>query len=128
MSLYVFRSSKMHTAAFRGRGCHALCVRTHLHHLFSCFWQHLCLLVSCFFLFFLNNLTSVQKRCVRHKRLFFSNKINFRRHEISFFHLLFSLSKLAKTLLILIKLNVRYTLYFSMIPYFGKTLYSVGRK
>ena len=101
-----------------------------LHYLFSCFWQHLCLLVSCFFLFFfLNNLTSVQKRCVRHKRLFFSNKINFRRHEISFFHLkLFLLSKLAKTLVILIKLKVRYALYFSMIPYFGKTLYSVGRK
>ena len=31
-----------------GRGCHASCVRTHLHYLFSCFWQHFCLIMSCF--------------------------------------------------------------------------------
>ena len=120
----------MRTAAFRGRGCHALCVRTQLTlSLFVFLAASLSFSVLFFFAFFLNNLTSVQKRCVRHKRLFFSNKINFRRHEISFFHLkLFLLSKLAKTLVILIKLKVRYALYFSMIPYFGKTLYSVGRK
>ena len=30
-------SSKMPTAAYRGRRCHVLCVCTHLHYLFSCF-------------------------------------------------------------------------------------------
>ena len=29
-------SSKMPTAAYRGRRCHILCVCTHLHYLFSC--------------------------------------------------------------------------------------------
>ena len=57
------------------------------------------------------NLALIQERCVRQKRLFFSNNINFCRHEISFFHLkLFLLSKLAKTLLISIKQNLRYTI------------------
>ena len=41
-------SSKMRTAAYKGRGCHALCVRTHLHYLFPCFRQHFCLTVSSF--------------------------------------------------------------------------------
>ena len=41
-------SPKMRKAAYRGRECHASCVRTHLHYLFSCFWQHFCLIVSCF--------------------------------------------------------------------------------
>ena len=41
-------SSKMSTAAYRGKGCQALCVRSHLHYLFSCFWQHFVLKVSCF--------------------------------------------------------------------------------
>ena len=41
-------SSKMRTAAYRERGCHALCVCSHLHYLFSCFWQHFYLIVSCF--------------------------------------------------------------------------------
>ena len=31
-----------------GRECHASCVRTHLDYLFSYFWQHFCLVVSCF--------------------------------------------------------------------------------
>ena len=31
-----------------GRGCHASCVGTRLHYLFSCFWQHFCFIVSCF--------------------------------------------------------------------------------
>ena len=35
-------------AAYRGRKCHATCVHTHLNYLFSCFWQHFCLIVSCF--------------------------------------------------------------------------------
>ena len=33
------------------------------------------------------NLTFIQKNCVPQKLLFFSNKINFCRHEISFFYL-----------------------------------------
>ena len=41
-------TSKMCTVAYRGEGCHLSCVRTHLHYLFLCFWQHFCLVVSCF--------------------------------------------------------------------------------
>ena len=29
-------------------GCHPSCVCTNLHYFFSCFWQHFCLIVSCF--------------------------------------------------------------------------------
>ena len=118
----MFISSKMRTAACRMRECNATCVRAHLHYLFSCFWQHFCIIVSCFIcrnvtLFFF------QKRCVHQKRLFFSNEINFCRLEISFFYLrVFCGAKLAKTLLILIKQNLRYTLYFRMISYFEKSL------
>ena len=33
----------------QGRGgCHVSCVPTYLHSLVSCFWQHFCLIVSCF--------------------------------------------------------------------------------
>ena len=42
-------SSRMRTAAYRGRRCHASCVCKHLHYLFSCFWQRFCFIVSCFF-------------------------------------------------------------------------------
>ena len=38
------RSPKMWTTLCRGRGCHASCVS----YLFSSFWQHFCLTVSCF--------------------------------------------------------------------------------
>ena len=31
-----------------GGDCHASCAHTYLHDLFSCFWQHFCLIVSCF--------------------------------------------------------------------------------
>ena len=31
-----------------GEGCHTSCVSTHLRCLFSCFWQHFCLMMSCF--------------------------------------------------------------------------------
>ena len=37
------------TAVYRGRWCHVLCVRAHLHYLFSYFWQHFCLIVSRFY-------------------------------------------------------------------------------
>ena len=47
--------------AYTGRRYHALCVRTDLHYLFSCFWQHFCLIVSSFIR---RNLTFMQKRCV----------------------------------------------------------------
>ena len=50
------------------------------------------------------DLIFILKRCFCQKRLFFSNKINFYRNEISFFYLkLFYEPKLAKMLLILIK-------------------------
>ena len=109
-------SSKKPSSAHRGRGSHALCVPTHLHYHFLCFYQH-------FVLFYLQkfNVTLIEKRCVCHEWLFCSNEINFFCHEIRFSHLkLFLVSWLAKTLLILIKQNIRYTLYFSMAPYLKK--------
>ena len=42
---------KMRTAAYRGRGCHASCLPTHLFmftYLNSCLWQHFCLIASYF--------------------------------------------------------------------------------
>ena len=41
-------SPKMRRSAYRGRGCHTLCVCTYLQYLFSYFWQHVSLIVSCF--------------------------------------------------------------------------------
>ena len=41
-------SSKMHTIAYRERGCDPSCVRTHVHYLFLCLLQHFCRIVSCF--------------------------------------------------------------------------------
>ena len=79
------RSSKMRTATNRGKGCHVSYVNAHLH--FSCFWQQFCLIVSCFICRNLT-LTFFRKRCFCQKRLFFSNKINFRR---KFFYLKSSL-------------------------------------
>ena len=68
------------------------------------------------------NLTFIQKGCVCQKLLFFSNEINFCCNEISFFYfkLLYE-PKLAKTVLILIKQNLRYILNFSVTPYFEKS-------
>ena len=102
MSLYVIWLRKVSSIKYvrnwRGDGGHPQCiqlltgeggvmphvyVRTYTH-LFSCF----CLMVSCFIC---RNLTLpknlCQKGCVRQKRLFFSNEINFCCHEISFFNL-----------------------------------------
>ena len=42
------RSSKMGTASYRGRQCHASCVHTYIHYFFSCVWLHFCLKVFCF--------------------------------------------------------------------------------
>ena len=84
------------------RRCHASCVRTHLHYLCSCFGQHICLMVS---FIICGNLTFIQIRCVRQKRLFFFNEIIICRHEISFcvtFNY-FCEPKIAKTLLIFLK-------------------------
>ena len=114
-------SSKMRKAAYRGRECHASCVRTHLHYLFSCFWQHFCLIVSCFIC---RNLTlSLIKKDVFIRTVIFSNKINFCRHQNYFCE-----AKSAKMLLILIKQYLRYTLDFYIMPYFKKTLYSVAQE
>ena len=59
----------MRSAVFRGRVCHALCVRTHLHYLFSFFWQHFCLIVSSFSCWHLT--LSLIKKCVGQKQLFY---------------------------------------------------------
>ena len=119
----------MRKAAYRGRECHSSCVPTYLHYLFSCFWQHFCLIVSCFIC---RNVTLsfIKTKCVHQKRLFFSNKTNFCCREISLFYLKFYFceAKLAKMLLILIKWNLRYTLYFHMIPYIEKTLCAAQRR
>ena len=80
-------------------GCHASCVRVHLHHLFLYFWQCFCPIVSSFFLWKFN---CIQKRCVREKRLFFSSKINFY-CKLFFLKIILANEKSAKTLLILIK-------------------------
>ena len=95
------------------------------------FFMFLAAFFSCSVLFYLQKVKVifVQKRCFRHKRLFFSYQTNFCRHLISFFLLkLFLLSKLAKTLLILIRQNLRYTLYFNMIPHFEKTLCNIAQE
>ena len=100
---------------------------THLHisfHVLAAF-------LSYSILFYLQkfNLSFIQKGWVRQKGLFFSNKINFCCHGMSFFYLkLYFRSKLAKMLLILIKQNLRYSLYFSMISYFEKNLCSKAQK
>ena len=88
-------SDEMRTSAYRGRGCHGSCVRTHLHYAFSCFWQHFCLIV---YDFICRNLTlPLFKNDVCQKRLFFSNEINFCLYEISFFNLkLFFRTKVSK--------------------------------
>ena len=41
---------KLHIGVYRGGVSRLMCtyVRTHLHYLFSCFWHHFCLIVSCF--------------------------------------------------------------------------------
>ena len=107
-------SSKMRTTVYRGKGCHASCVRTHLHYLFSYFWQHFYPIVS---RFVYGNLTlSLLKKDVFVRNGYFSPSLYC--HEISFF----CETMLAKTLLILIKQNLKYNLYLSMIPYFVKIL------
>ena len=70
----------MRRAAYRVRGCHVLCVRTHLHFLFLYFWQHFCLIVSCFF--GRNLALSLFKKDIFVREGYF----NFCRHEISFFY------------------------------------------
>ena len=39
-------SSRMRKAACKGGKCHASCVHIHLHYLFSCFCEDICLIVS----------------------------------------------------------------------------------
>ena len=86
----------MRKAAYRGRECHASCVRTHLHYLFSCFWQHFCLIVS-FFICRNLTLSLIKKKCVHQKQLFFSNNVSFCCHEIRFFYIkLFLRSKVSQ--------------------------------
>ena len=102
----------MFADAYRGRGVSGFMCKYALTRLFSCF----CLMLSCFIC---RNLTlpSFKKGL-----LFFSNEINFCCNEISFFYfkLLYE-PKLAKTVLILIKQNLRYILNFSVTPYFEKS-------
>ena len=91
-------------------------------HPFLCIWHQFCLITYCFIC---RNLITLPlfKKDVFVRNGYFSPTS---RHEIVFFHLNnFCEPKLAKTLLILIKQNLRYTLYFSMTPYFEKGLCSV---
>ena len=98
-----------------GEGYDASCVRTYLHYLFSCS----CLMVSCFIR---RNLTLPSFK----KSVFVRNGYNFCCNEISFFLTLncFSEPKLAKTVLILIKQNLKHTLNFTVT----KILCSVARR
>ena len=107
-----------------GEGYHASCVHKHLHYPFSCF----CLMVSCFIC---RNVTLPSFK----KGMFVRNGYFSPMRSISvvmkqaFFTLnWFSEPKLAKTLLILIKQNFTYTLYFSVTLYFEKILCSVARR
>ena len=91
-------------------------------HPFLCIWHHFCLITYCFIC---RNLITLPlfKKDVFVRNGYFSPTS---RHEIVFFYLNnFCEPKLAKTRLILIKQNLRYTLYFSMRPYFEKGLCSV---
>ena len=58
-----------------GRGRHVSSVRTHLHYLVSCFWQHFCLIVS---YFICRNLTYLysKKKCLS-KTVIFLQKDEF---------------------------------------------------
>ena len=108
----------MCTGAYRGRGVSRLMCTYAL-------TLSLFMFLSYGVLFYLQkfNLTFIQKGCFCQKWLFFSNEINFCCRKISFFTLsCFSESKLAKTLLILTKQNLRYILYSSVIPYFENIL------
>ena len=90
----------------------ASCVRSHLYYLFI-------LLSYGVLSFFCRNLiTFIQIGFVCQKWLFFSNEIKFVMKYVFFALKCFSEPKLAKTLLILIK----QTLYFSVISYFEKKL------
>ena len=94
-------------------------------HPFLCIWHQFCLITYCFIC---RNLITLPlfKKDVFVRNGYFSPTS---RHEIVFFHLNnFCEPKLAKTLLILIKQNLRYTLYFSAMPYFENILCSVARR
>ena len=87
-------SCKMLTAAWLGRGCHASLVRTHLH-LFSCFWQNVCLIVSCFIC---RNLTLplFRKDVFIGNGFYFSKMRNFCRHAKVFCLKLFLQAKISQ--------------------------------
>ena len=108
-----------------GAGYHASCVHTHLH-FFLCF----CHIVSCGFICRKLTWPSIQKGCFFQKWLFFSNKMNFCRNEISIFFTLscFSEPYLAKRVLILIKYNLRYSQNFNVTLYLETILFSVVRR
>ena len=84
------------TAAHREDVCVSSFMCTYTLTLFSCFWQHFCLIVSCFIY---RNLTSplFKKDVFVRNGYFFSKEINFCRDEIGYFYLnIFSEPKLAK--------------------------------
>ena len=113
---------KMRQVAYNGRGCHASCVHTHLHLIYITY-ASLFLFLAAFFCFYCRRLIlPLFKRDVFVRNGYFSptRSISIESH--------FCKPKLAKMLLILIKQNLRYTLYFSMKPYFEKTLCTQRRK
>ena len=107
-----------------GEGYQASRVRTQLHYLFLYF----CLMVSCFIC---RNLTSTSfKKGVLVRNNDFSPMRSIPVVMSKFFFTLncFSEPKLVKTVLTLIKQNLRYTLDFSVTPYFETILSSVARR
>ena len=86
-------SCQMLTATYMGRGCHASLVRTHLHR-FSCFWQNVCLIVSCFIY---RNLTLplFKKDVFIRNGFYFSKKRNFCHHKKIFCLKLFLQAKIS---------------------------------
>ena len=105
-------------------GYHASCVRMHLHYLFSCFYH----MVSCFISG--NLILPSFKKSVFARKSYFSPMRSIPVVMSKFFFTLncFSEPKLVKTVLTLIKQNLRYTLDFSVTPYFEKILSSVARR
>ena len=99
LSMYITRVIQNVYRCAGGQGYHTSSVRTHLHHLFSCF----CLMVSCFIC---RNLTLPSfKKSVFVRNGYFSPKRSISVAMKSDFFTLncFSKPKLAKTLLILTK-------------------------
>ena len=114
----------MHTDAYRGRWVSRLICTYAPFHVLAVFSSY-----SVLFYLQKFNFTFILKSCVCQKRLVFPKELNFCRHKICFFtQNYFCRPKLARTVLISIKQHLRYTLYFSRISYFEKTMCGVAQE